>query len=250
MAHTIEVFPNYGIGTVRYNCKAPASALLVFVHGFTGSALDTWNDFPRLFQELDDMAHTDVIFYGYDSVRGQVNNHAAVFYDFLHTIIPERHYVRIVLVAHSLGAIVIRRGLLFAKTAAQEWLEKVRMVLFAPAHRGARPHNLVAEFLPSVGKILFSLGLLAAPVLDDLRPDSLTISNLIDESQGHLRAGEGDFTKAYRVIWAAKEIVVHNEQFCEDPPPTVVPAQTHMSVCKTKQPSYELPIQQIQAALS
>jgi len=106
------------------------------------------------------------------------------------------------------------------------------MVLFAPAHRGARIQKLVIESLPSIGKILTGLGFITIPILDDLKPNSVTLNNLLHDSLHLLKNKQGDFTIASQIIWANKEIIVHNEQFCKDPIPVLVEDKCHTTICK------------------
>jgi hypothetical protein len=223
--------------------------LVIFVHGFNGKATGTWDEFPELIRTNNDFANSDVIFYGYDSLKGQANNNAIRFYRMLtsvcenspnnlgykrDSIADDFTYQRILIVAHSLGAIIVRRALLNAMNENKPWLPNCRMVLFAPAHRGARIQNLVAESLPTVGRILAGLGFITIPVLDDLRPNSQTILNLIADSQVYLNKNTGQFTIAHEVVWANNEIVVHNDQFCNDPVATLIDNKSHTSVCKPK----------------
>jgi hypothetical protein len=120
-----------------------------------------------------------------------------------------------------LGAIVVRRALILAKTENKEWIKNCKMILFVPAHRGARIQKLVTESLPSIGKILTGLGFITIPILDDLKPNSVTLNNLLHDSL-HL----------LKIIWANKEIIVHNEQFCKDPIPVLVEDKCHTTICK------------------
>lgn len=249
MNHTPPIFLKQGKNTSAFLTIDKPKNLVIFVHGFNGKATGTWGEFPDLIRNTNDFVNSDVIFYGYDSLKGQANNNAVTFYSFLNYICEnspnnlgyKRHhleddfrYQQILIVAHSLGAIVVRRALLNANTENKFWLPNCKMVLFAPAHKGARIQNLIIESLPSVGKIITGLGLLKIPVLDDLRPTSQTILNLIADSQYYLNQNKGQFTIAHKVIWANNEVVVHNDQFCNDPPPTLIDNKSHSSVCKPR----------------
>lgn len=253
MNHTPPVFIDHGKNTVGYFTVSTASSLIVFVHGFNGSSTDTWDEFPALIKSSDRYSNHDVIFYGYDSLKKQANNSALEFYNFLKVIAEgdsmqlgyqrdrKTEYQSIVIVAHSLGSIIVRRALLNAKAELQSWLFLTRMVLFAPAHRGARVQKIVSESLPLVGRIIVGLGFLGVPILDDLRPDSQTIVNLIADTENLLNQNQGDFTIAHRVIWAEKERVVHNERFCQDPIAIEVNDKTHTKVCKPIKPDFLVP---------
>src|SRR5713226_7104842 len=70
------------------------------------------------------------------------------------TLRPELHrkaefqYGSVVVVAHSLGAVVARQALLdLDEDRNPKWLNKISLVLFAPAHMGADVVPLGTEFL-------------------------------------------------------------------------------------------------------
>ncbi len=255
MTHTPPIPLKDGKNSIAYNSIEPPTRLVVFVHGFIGESIDTWKCFPELLRTTRDFAKCDVVFYGYKSLKGQVNNNALRFYRCLEKLLETEtvkrgiDYDKVVLVAHSLGSIVVRRALLNAKDEKKPWLAKCRMVLFAPAHRGARVQKIVLNALPVVGRVLGGLGLLTMPVLDDLQPDSETIENLIRDSQSYIDRGEGDFTIAHTVVWAGNELVVHNEKFCSDPVAQEFEEKTHTSVCKPVVRDYEDPLHIVRAAL-
>tara|TARA_R110001632_G_scaffold83411_1_gene184642 strand:- start:3046 stop:3840 length:795 start_codon:yes stop_codon:yes gene_type:complete len=253
MSHTPPIFIKHGKNSSAYLTLDNPTNLVIFVHGFNGNATGTWGEFPSLIRTNNEFANSDVIFYGYESLKGQANNNALRFYNFLSSVCENSPnklgyrrdnikdnftYDRILIVAHSLGAVIVRRALLNSKSENKNWLSKCRMVLFAPAHRGARVQNLVAESLPTIGKILAGLGFIAIPVLDDLRPNSQTISNLIADSQNYLNQNQGNFTIAHRVVWANNEKVVHNDAFCNDPVATLIDNKSHTAVCKPKSAIY------------
>ncbi|MEP7197975.1 MAG: alpha/beta hydrolase [Saprospiraceae bacterium] len=264
MSHTPPIFINHGKNTVGYFTTSNPQSLIIFVHGFNGSATDTWDEFPALIKESNEYANSDVVFYGYESLKGQVNNNALRFYNFLkiiaegnsnrlgytrNNLAPNFNYYRILIVAHSLGSIVVRRALLNAKAENKTWLLNTKMILFAPAHRGARIQNLVSESLPTLGRIFAGLGFITIPVLDDLRPNSQTILNLIQETEQLIQQNQGDFTISHTVIWANNEIVVHNERFCQDPVAVLLDNKSHTKVCKPISPNFLTPFEIVTEAL-
>jgi pimeloyl-ACP methyl ester carboxylesterase len=253
MSHTPPIFIKYGKNSSAFLTLDNPTSLVIFVHGFNGNATGTWDEFPSIIRNNNDFTNSDVIFYGYESLKGQANNNAVKFYNFLKSVTENSPnklgfkrdnvnedfaYDKIIIVAHSLGAVIVRRALLNAKTENKSWLNKSKMVLFAPAHRGARVQNIVSESLPVIGKILAGLSKLFIPVLEDLEPNSQTILNLIADSQNYLNQNEGNFTIAHSVVWASNEIVVHNDTFCNDPVASLIDHKSHTSVCKPKESIY------------
>ena len=264
MSHTPPVFIRYGKNSSAFFSLKYPTSLVIFVHGFNGNATGTWEDFPRIIRENKDFENADIVFYGYNSLQGQANNNAIRLYKFLKSICelnPNKLgfyresigndfvYERVLVVAHSLGAVIVRRALLNAKSEGKNWLKKCRMVLFAPAHKGARIPDLIAESFPVMGKIFIALGFISIPILDDLRPNSQTILNLIEDSKNYLLKQDGGFTVAHSVVWADKDIVVHNDVFCSDPVAILVDNKTHTSVCKPKSVLYLDPYIVVKKAL-
>ena len=98
--------------------------LVVFVHGFGGSAAGTWAHFPSLLVGRDDCKGIDLVYFGYESKKGQAYTPSGALFDFLDELIlnpaeiynwsspsntPREEtfkYRRVFPVAHSLGAII------------------------------------------------------------------------------------------------------------------------------------------------
>src|SRR6266404_521895 len=120
----------------------PEGNALVFVHGFKGSAVGTWTEFPTLMRDQARCSGWDLIFYGYDGVRTRATNSAGHLREWLEilstnplsiinpTLDEEVRrgagfaYKRIILVAHSLGAIVSRQALLDAHLHRRDWVSR------------------------------------------------------------------------------------------------------------------------------
>lgn len=121
------------------------STAIVFVHGFAGHQVKTWNQFHRLIDELavDDpwWRDADLYFYGYNGVSESTNWNAELLLEFLHSVFPAPSawnfrtsdaqpsvgnpnavevrvrtgpyaYKELILVGHSEGGVVIRLALL------------------------------------------------------------------------------------------------------------------------------------------
>lgn len=236
--------------------------LVVFIHGFNGKSLGTWDDFPKHIHEETAFEHSDVLFYGYKSLRSQATVSAGFFREMLGEaadpatsgLFPERTglaggYQRIVIVAHSLGAIVTRYALLDALQAGDAWAQRVRMVLFAPAHLGATIGKVATECLSGPFKLLPFLAHTRYPVLQDLMPNSQCLTQLLTRSQHVLQTGPTPAVQAHTVIWAQYESVVTAGQFCNDPPAKPIADRDHTSICKPKHPAYLTPLQIVAQAL-
>jgi hypothetical protein len=133
----------------------PAEKAIIFVHGFAGRALQTWTLFPEMLQGEPKTAGYDLIFFEYDSFSTQLGNIVSRLKTFLSEIMtnasptinrglarpdhrpPGFAYKNIVIVAHSLGAVVTRRTLLDYQGNKTTWVPHTEFMRFAPADQGA-----------------------------------------------------------------------------------------------------------------
>ena len=249
--HTFPVEIDSSNTSVCWALNKPQT-LVVFVHGFNGSAMKTWDQFPQSFNQHPEFHRCDFVFWGYDSLFAQATASAGLFMNFLHKIInypghamETEHriilnrelsfsYDRIVIVAHSLGSIIARRALLDAHYKNQTWLDKTEMVLFAPAHNGALVGRLILEALTGNFRLLSVVARFFSPIIEDLKPESITLQDIRDETDALIKAGKGGFTKSRAVIWAEKDRIIQMRRFGHDPVAVVIKNQTHTSVCKPK----------------
>jgi hypothetical protein len=144
-------------------------------------------------------------------------------------------------VAHSLGAIVGRFALLEAYRAGASWVKNTELVLFAPAHCGAKIGPLVCEAL-SIFKIFKPIHAVIShkyQVLRDLEPDSPALKQLANESKKAWDSGNAPFVKARKVLVTRTDRVVDNLRFCEDPAPEEISNASHMSICKPDSPAHQ-----------
>jgi hypothetical protein len=252
----------YGRGTRAHWASRPATKLIIFVHGFGGSTVGTWPNFPGLLPQSPSVATADIVFYGYDGRYTQANSSAISFFDFLYKFLgaPEKlinqtqpaeaaarsafQYADIIIVAHSLGAVVTRRALLHGQEKSKTgtllpWLETIRMVFFAPAHSGAYAAGIALSFLSSQGWFLGNLighfVRYKSPLLSDLEPESPTINELKRDTTEAIKSRKGrskNHLVANAVVWAEIDKVVRNATFCKDPPPTQLQGKNHTQVCK------------------
>lgn len=263
--------------SLAYWAKEPNGTLVLFVHGWTGRALDTWTDFPGVWPD----AHRgcDLLFYGYSSARPQIEANAAAFAGFLERFmadpgslinqtlphLPTLHrsafnVKQLIIVAHSLGAVIVRDALLRVKVngkswwtptktwtglakdvllsvvgnvreqqiPAYNWIRRTKIVLFAPAHCGSK---LAEKWL---GKALArGVALWALNSLRDLSPKCDYLVALQRRTKAAVKEGWGEPFKSSRIVFPYVEDVVVNGRFPDDPPEEEpFYGANHSSVCK------------------
>lgn len=252
---------------VVFATKSCRKAVL-FIHGFTGDAIKTWADFHELLPGTPSFDGYDLYFYGYDGLRVQVNASANLFRTFLDRmlgqtedflvsnlpfVVPDRGpgfaYDRLLIVGHSLGAVISRRALLDARDAGAAWLDNVELALFAPAHSGASIAALAMEaadfgFL----KPFSALARMFSPLIGELQPGSALLKRLADEVVAATQNGASPYLRAKLVVTAEYDDVVKNDRFPADPPSFTIPDSTHSSVCKPRA-NFLLPIQYLERCL-
>lgn len=259
MQHGVAFPLQWGDGSVVRFADRPADRLIVFIHGFGGNARTTWRGMEQLF-EAPELATADVVFFGYDSVAAPAQNSATEFRDFLekavgltppwtytmvraHMVPWERDYRDILIVAHSLGAVVVRRALLDSIEEGWDWVGRTRILLFGPAHMGTRLMKFAAMLRSGFSSILsdlYVIGRVKAPVLDDLEQGSDFLKDLLEESKAMPAGGQAPPIRAEAVIFGRRENVVLTKRFCKDPLSKVWPGHDHRSVCRAPQAAYEV----------
>lgn len=228
---------------------APNRKLVIFIHGFGGEATGTWVDFPVLLSSSQKGKHCDAIFYGYDGLKTRavisalelltaMNAICGYPVATINTTLPPSAPAReatfdwddVLIVAHSLGAVVSRQMLLFAHERGDAWASKVRFLFFAPAHMGADVLKLAAEALTGLPGWLPAVAKYRYQVLQDLEPNSQMLTHLAAEVQRLLPAAPN--LKA-RIVLAANDKVVSPVPFAGDyQPPAFIPQRSHTQVCK------------------
>ena len=206
---------------------------------------------------------TDILFYGYESVTKQVWTNMGRLLDLLDligtnpsetvvnpTLKTEWHrdkhfsYDHIILVGHSLGGVLCREALLkaYRKPNRPDWLKKVSLILFAPAHMGARLAHLVKEvkfpYLP-LGAV-YGLVRLYAQVLGDIEENCEHLKELRQETRKCLEDDPLAPLKAACVVHGSDDRVVVLSDFIHDEETKRKDGKGHISVCKPL-PSYEDP---------
>jgi pimeloyl-ACP methyl ester carboxylesterase len=247
---------------------APDGRAVIFVHGFNGDAMATWTDFHVLLPETASCSGRDLFFFEYDGLHAELHASASLFRTFLGRLFSRSadvvnaslpstfarassfRYSELVVVAHSLGAVIARRALLDATSAQASWAEKVRLVLFAPAHKGAVVSELALEAIGRFPFLRFFAALIQfrSPLVKQLRPGSRELTSLLKDTENACQGSANRHLVATRVIVAEHERVVANETFAFDPPPETVPGATHTSVCKPSRTAIE-PLRHVEECL-
>lgn len=246
-------------------CQAVAEKAIVFVHGFGGGADATWEQFVRFLRAMPEAASADAFFTDYPSTTHDIAFCAAQFAKFLLDLLsePSPHivnpslpagapprpedalYRKVILVGHSMGAVVARRALLDLDRddLTKEQRESVHMLFFAPAHKGARSLGGLAaagfglDKLPG-GNVVGGLLRLRYRSLSDLLKESDCLTDLAGDSKARRedRARDrenADYLRAH-VLHAQNDRIVHSDRFDDDRRTDPVMAQGHSSVCKPR----------------
>lgn len=239
-------------GTSAIWARNPNGKAVVFIHGYGGDALTTWTQFNKHLPESPGFEQYDLIFYGHDGLYTTTTASATLFCEFLNQLftqpltiinpslsLPARRkefqYSKIILAAHSLGAVISRWSLLFARDMHYAWMNKTTLVLYAPAHMGARVVRLAQESrLGILSSVVSSIMRFSSPLIDELAPDSPQLQALHHKTLAAINTGDSPYLIAKKVVFAAKERIVINLPFLQDPTPITFAGTTHHSVCKPK----------------
>jgi alpha-beta hydrolase superfamily lysophospholipase len=232
----------------------PSGKAILFIHGFSGDPIKTWSDFHVLLPAAQGFKGRDLYFYGYDGLRANMTSSAALLREFLERLFQQSskfvnqnlpsdakrqdnfQYDEVALVAHSLGAVITRRALLDLTRLNRPWLSKTRLILFAPAHKGASVADLALEAASSFRFLRFfgAIARFESPLIDQLKPGSPELTALLRETELACQNGANSHLKARQVVIAEYERIVRNETFADDPPPVTIPDTEHTSVCKPR----------------
>jgi len=234
----------------------PGGKLIIFVHGFGGDAITTWEQFVSLWPQGH--GEWDLAFFGYPSRKFNVDEHTIAFIDFLKSILmspantindtlkhlfsyrPELErsekftFDKILLVAHSMGAVICRRALIQEQNAS--WISNAKLILFAPAHKGAKPLMIIEAFTGiSWGAPIEAAIKLVLPAFKDLTADSKALTDLETDTE-QIITGKGvqEPFMASHVIHSMPDNIVHNGFFAKDPTPRQIFSTTHRKVCKPR----------------
>ena len=263
--------------------EEPDSAIIL-VHGFFGDATRTWLNFQSLIDDVDSLSpifdSSDLYFYEYDSIEDNVPVHSARLTKFIRQAYPrttfpsmgilspvlrkfipipeerdraiERHYRRLILVGHSLGAVLIRQaivdqaieyGTLLStvdpppdQVARSAWLDG-ELRLFAPAIFGFDPvgfRGFFYRFLIEMPKLKIFIGpsLTSFAMYQDLEEGSRRLIEL--QKRTELLFSKYPLMPSLRghLLFGAKEHVVYMDRYTCDPVYEIEEAQDPCSICK------------------
>ena len=255
-----------GMGTTAHWAKGLPDSLIVFIHGFTGTAEGTWFDVASELRDDAAFASTDVLFVGYDSTRSRALISARLIGKILKDFVispdvqanthlyftmkrPKFQYKKVLVVCHSLGAALMRRiAVDFAREQSPE-LDSIELVLFAPAHKGASLHSLFEDLITrGLGGGLLAWGRnilnLKKQVLFDLSPGCEYITALEKDTNSEIaHRGKLSLLVANSTYFGVYENVVEVADFAHDPNFETLDGEDHTTLVKTsKQRSYVLQV--------
>lgn len=251
-----------GRKSVVYLSKKPNKKVIIFVHGFGGHPIKTWNNFPSILLNNPHTEGFDLIYYNYDSKKVQAPFSGIALSDFMTALVTtpnyflssfagEGQYIRpndfryekIHFVAHSLGSIICRQALNRSYQTGNTWHKMTDMLLFAPAHMGAMILEPILHLFYST-PIAFVADLIHihTPTMNDvnMKLDDCSTKKLINDTI-KIQDAESDssFTVAKKVVHAENDIIVNSQRFLRDPEAVPAYGEDHGSVCKPNWPYME-----------
>lgn len=231
----------------------------MFVHGFFGDCIETWGQFPDLCDSRDlgagrDIwARSDLYFYDYGAEKDFVTRSASGLAQFLKRIFPRPEmplfelpdlgapkirdpwlaYSRVILVGHSLGAVVIRECLQnqlrpsnFKEVPA--WASVCELRLFAAAHLGFQCAGWKEFLFRMAPKYITSIPTISR-AFNDLQKTSDVLVNLKPRTEELAQAHP---QVAALLMYGSNEDFVTPGYFDCDPNLEWRDGHDHVTICK------------------
>jgi len=232
--------------------------LVVFVHGFNGKAVDTWRQFEQPDVNWSWWIQSDLLFVAYDSLRdsivGVANRLRRLLPDFYpnNNLSPgqQREYEEIVVLAHSLGGVIVRRAVC---DSVQLWLEagssgqKPVLVdavirLFSPAIAGYRLAGMPGLVKAFGGLSALEAFLRKSSAFIDLQPGSELLVSTRNRTES-LAQARCESLESLRpaIVWASPDNVVIESRYETDKVDDSWDNTTHSSICKPVLRTFEKP---------
>lgn len=260
-------------GWVLYLSHSQPERLVVFVHGFWGGALKSWQHFSEGGLTRGWWRASDMLFVGYPSgsenITGTTNRlcrQLPRFFPELPQCLSEERgasvrppasapYSELLLVGHSLGGVVVRRTLC---EAAHSWLEQrkadpqaprppllgAETRLFSPASAGFRPSGLLGQInaIPLLWRLCL-MKLQGSSAFNDLQEGSQILTETRKRTEEFVSQQPSELgALRARILWANPENIVVTERYTTDYSPCSADGTDHLSVCKPDD-TYQIPWQ-------
>ncbi len=247
---------------VAYLAPVPPKRLIVFVHGFYGSAGKTWSYFQDGDRTRPWWRESDLLFVGYDSARDEVagvayelRDRLPEFYPFLPPRVTSfdgirfrdgdaKAYSELHIVGHSLGGVIVRYALL---ELASQWLNEreiepntvrpalldAQLCLFSPASAGFRPGGKLGLLRSTQAWRIVEMHLRKSTAYTDLDPESKLLANLRQGTESlYVRDRVAFSALSAKVAWARPDNIVRAENYRTDRLSASVKGASHRGVCK------------------
>ena len=243
---------------VLYLSHSQPVRLVVFVHGFRGRAVDTWQCFPEGGQTRSWWRESDLLFVGYRSdidditaAAGRLIDNIPRFFPDLPPAllevgdarvrdVPSMGYQQLVLVGHSLGGLVIRVAV---SEVADDWVQRgmptpkpalldAGVRLFSPAIAGFRPAGFLGLMRASPAWGALRMYLHRSSAYTDLQDGSSILRDTRARTEELARQHPQLGALSARIVWANPDRVVRSEKYRTDPLAKAIEEQSHSSVCK------------------